>query len=75
MATGGVANGVTVAQIYSSDHRRRPYVPTPLPPAGPATGRHVAGRVARKKADRPPGHYPRFDLGVVPEQSGGKMIR
>jgi len=31
--------------------------------------RHVAGRVARRKADarRPPGHYPRFGLDVMPE--------
>lgn len=25
--------------------------------------RYVAGRAARRKADRPPGSYPRFDLG------------
>lgn len=29
--------------------------------------RHVAGRAARRKAGRPPGSYPRYDLSVRPE--------
>ena len=93
MADGGGANGVAIARLYSTVHRRRLLIVSPAIFRGKSSRmwlcrsrerngresarhhRHVTGRVARRKAGRPPGHYPRFGLCVMPQQRGGIIIR